>query len=51
MTSVHYNNQVRDSYLNIPAAEVQGYYEALRHFDDLLYSKENLVEIKLLTGS
>uniref|UniRef100_A0A1I8H788 TauD domain-containing protein n=1 Tax=Macrostomum lignano TaxID=282301 RepID=A0A1I8H788_9PLAT len=45
-----YNNQVRDTYLNMPAYQVQLFYDALKAFDTLLHGKQCSVFTKLKEG-
>uniref|UniRef100_A0A1I8HA95 TauD domain-containing protein n=1 Tax=Macrostomum lignano TaxID=282301 RepID=A0A1I8HA95_9PLAT len=45
-----YNNQVRDTYLNMPADQVQLFYDALKAFDTLLHGEQCSVSTKLKEG-
>ena len=45
---VSVNNAVRDSYLDLPAHKVKSFYEAMKIFNDILYS--NLITFKMEAG-
>ena len=47
---INYNNQVRDYYLTLPAEAVTSLYKAMKAYDDLLYDRGSLVDIKLNDG-
>jgi hypothetical protein len=47
---IHYNNQVRDSFLNVPLETVQPLYEGLKMLDDLMYDEKNRVDLTLKEG-
>ncbi|XP_074649433.1 gamma-butyrobetaine dioxygenase-like [Tubulanus polymorphus] len=47
---VCYNNQVRDTFMNLPIEDVQPLYEALRKFDDIMYDPNNHVKHTLKAG-
>jgi len=47
---VNYNNQVRDTELNLPVDKVYAYYRALKAYDELLYHPRNKVQFKLKPG-
>ena len=47
---MNFNNQSRDSVLNLTSEEVKKVYKALKLFSDLSYSKENLFMYKMQEG-
>ena len=47
---MNYNNQVRETELNLPVNKVIPYYKALKAYDEQLYSKDNAVQFKLKPG-
>ncbi len=51
MDKITYNNQVRDFTVNLPIDQVTPLYEALRAFDDALYSPRNVIRLKLREGN
>ena len=47
---ITYNVQARDYYLMLPPEQVKTVYKAMKVFDDLLYEKDAVVNIKLNDG-
>ena len=47
---INYNNQVRETELNIPLEKVIPYFQALKAFDNQLYHPRNAVQHKLKPG-
>lgn len=45
---VSLNNAVRDSFLDLPAHKVKGFYSAMKLFNDILY--DNSLVFKMDTG-
>ena len=48
---VIYNNQARAVKLTIPVDKVQALYRALKKYDDLLYSDECHITLKMRPGN
>ncbi|XP_064619881.1 gamma-butyrobetaine dioxygenase-like [Lineus longissimus] len=48
---IHYNNQVRDSFLNIPLEKVQPLYEGMKMLDEIMYDPKNRVDLTLKEGN
>ncbi|CAH1797489.1 unnamed protein product, partial [Owenia fusiformis] len=45
---INFNQQVRDSYMNIPVEQVRPFYTAMKNFNDALYN--NSIRIKMEPG-
>lgn len=50
MKTVNLNNMVRDSFFRVPPLEVNGWYEALLTFRDILYDPQNCITYKMKAG-
>jgi gamma-butyrobetaine dioxygenase len=47
IVQIHYSTRHRDSFTRLSLDEVEPVYKALKSFSELLYDKENIVEIQL----
>ncbi|XP_035662137.1 gamma-butyrobetaine dioxygenase-like [Branchiostoma floridae] len=48
--SINYNDQVRDSILDLPAEQVQPLYDALKAYNTIMYLPRNCVRHKMAAG-
>lgn len=50
VAEVHFNNQMRSWYYDVPVESLHSVYEALKIFDDYARMPENMLELKMLPG-
>jgi len=50
LENINFSHQTRDSYMDLEIEEVQKMYTAIKKFNDILYSRENLIHVQLQSG-